>query len=802
MTYLTTITIGGVVVNPQQYNIRMTMNLRFSAYSSVTIQRRGGTLPGLPDPWLGKPIQIAINYSTIFAGDVSSVSYSWANVGWVPTYQCRCLKARIDRVPFTDYNTLTDNAGYNLPPEDINAIPARQGRNIGQIVTDVLTGLQNATALMAKGVGNYVSLSPPTLPPATVGDLALMTIIPPSGVYVQGERIWSALTGFLRFWAPNHLPWIDPATGTIRILDKRLFANNTLTLGLDPIYPTPLSRNVGDCYQRVVVRGQPVAEPKMLSTSNGGLKEDFGYTDLSGTYTNAQAKAKWTPLIAQQDATAKDQGTCVCTDTLDVVVTSYNTHRVWPANYWDQTSTGALGVIQLNDTTIPNVNQFVTRRIVSCAAMSAGAGANCVLDMALPAITYNTYQIYGVTSGLGFVWKKYKVTNSQIAAALARQFTYPQPWVGSNGSIGVMTSYPMGSVCYSGSGNPPYAEWPDGITLDPTSGHIYFLQPTFTVAGNNTPSDVRALVAVNTGVLTATAPAAGYQGTSNAIEGLTETLTLTVGQWRDPISQIAMNAFAQEQLDSVKDAIVEGEAVYNGMALWALTPGQGLSITGNSYLTGWEGLNLPILEVELRWNSGTATQYTTTLHCSNRRASLTSAAFLRPARPAGGQQVGFVGGMGGGYAGAVQQSMGGIADANMDPVGTIAGQSDPGGDFGSYSTDTASPNTYRARTQTEQQIKQAQNRMIQEEKRRAAYEAAHPAKESLQVRRDKQAQDRLLAEEDRRRKRDDANRDDAPFREASRPSTGNGPSPDPADDPIPVADSYGNKFATGEGAGQ
>lgn len=638
----TVITIGGSPIDLKLYNVRPSLTLRFDGRSTLTLQRRGGKLPGLPDPWLGKRVTLAIDGTDYFAGDVASMTPQWTGVGWTPTYLCRDIKSRCDRIPLTDDNTHTDTSSYNLPPTDPAAIASRQGRNVGQILADVLTGLANAQALDAKGVGGYTGLpSAPVLPASTVADLALLTVIPPAATYVQGERLLTALEGFLRFWAPNHLLWIEPATGHFRFLDKRTFSATTLTMGTDPVFPTPLVRDVGECYQRVVVRGQPVAEPKLISISNGGLAEDFAW----GVYSNSAAKANWTPAIGAQDSLAKSEGTCVCTDTLNVVVNPADNSQAWAANFWDQTGTGHRGFLQVEDTGLAGVNMFVQRRIVSNGSLVAAGTCTCTLDYALPGTSYAKFKLYGISTGASLVWKKYSVTDPDIAAALTNYFTWEQPFVGANGNVATMTSTPMGSVCWSSTGSPPYDEWPCGITIDPDSGHVYFLQATFSVAGNRVPSDVRALVAVNTGNLTAIKPAntgtpaitPAYEGTSHTVEGMEETLTVSVGQWRDPINQSAMDAYAQDLLDSVKDAVIEGEVTYAGKYLAALTPGIALEIHGNGYTTGWEGLPVPVLEVELRWNSGVETQFTTTMRCGNRRASLTSSAYLRPDRQVGGQ---------------------------------------------------------------------------------------------------------------------------------------------------------------------
>ncbi len=646
----TILTIGGSTITMSILSIwPKQLTYRFRGYSSLTLERRGGPLQTLPDPYLGKPLVLAMSGATVHAGDITDMDPHYTEIGWVTTYQCRDLKARCDRVPLTDSNTLTDTAAFNLQFDDPLVIASRQGRTAGQIVTEVLTMVGNATNLNARGVGGYTSMGPPpVLPSSTVADLALLTIVPPNGCFVQGEKLISAIEQFLQQWAPNFYMWIEPDTGALRFYDQRATTGHTLTMGTDPIDVTPLHRSIGDNFQRVVVRGQPIAERMVVSTLDGGLAEHFDYVSGGSTVSGSAAKAAWSPAQALFDKTAKSEGTCTCTDTLDVVVHATDAAQVWGADDWDQTATGHQGVIDLYASGGAGLVQWISRRVASNAAHTAGSSSNVVLDMALPATNYDSYKLYGVSNGLGWCWKRYTVVNTDVAHAMTRQLTYPAPWVGANGGIAVMTSYPMGSVCWSSSGSPPFEERPASFTFDPTAGTITFLQPTFVTAGYHVPSDVRALLAVNTGELVAIWPAntggppattPAYGGTSNSVEGLTETLTVTCLQWRDPANSANMLAYAHDLFDSVKDTIVEGQIVYHGLYNTALAAGQGYSVTGSTYSTGYEGLNLPAQEVSLYWNFqlGQPITYTTVISVSNRRAHYTSEAFLRPDRTLQGQ---------------------------------------------------------------------------------------------------------------------------------------------------------------------
>jgi hypothetical protein len=197
----------------------------------------------------------------------------------------------------------------------------------------------------------------------------------------------------------------------------------------------------------------------------------------------------------------------------------------------------------------------------------------------------------------------------------------------------------MGTVCYSLSHSPPYSEASAPIEVDQGAGTVRFGYPTFLAAGSKPPDDVRALVPIWTGVNLAVYPAdiAGvpqYSGNTHTVEGLSQTLTVTVRAWRDPANLTAMTAYASDLLDSVKDPIVEGNVTYYGLYTPALTPGIALSIAGNGYTTGWESAAVAVIEAQIEWCTapGQPLNYVTTMRCSSRRAHFTDAAFAHPDR--------------------------------------------------------------------------------------------------------------------------------------------------------------------------
>ena len=637
-----------------------TIPLRMVPYSrsgiaTLTLQRRAIALPA-PDTWVGKSVSFAINGTTYFSGRIVDRHASFQNVGWCLDYQCEGLRGHGDRVPFTDSNTGKDVAAFNLMPDDPAYIPSRAGRNVGQILTLCLLMTQNAINLNAYGIGQYTGLpTTPALPSATVSDLALMTILPPRPVYVHGEKLLESVEAVLSECAPNHVLYVQ-GDGTLRFLDQRTFSTTNYEMGVDPIEAPPLSRSTSECFQRVMYRGQFVTQPIMVATlpipgsgmSNGGLVEDFGHDGLS----SAAAKAAWKPSDASSVGNAYADGTCTCPGTTSVTVTCSDATRAWISDYWDQTSTGASGVIQLTYPAAVDITQQVTRRVVANTALTAGGTSTLTLDLPLPSTNYSAWRIYGLKQGANVVWRKYGIVNTYIAAAMQNMFTYPVPYIASTGASASMTSFPVGTVLWSNTNPPtaPYNEFPLGFTADPVGATLLFTSPTYFLANNAPPHEVRALLAVATDPLTAVSPADGgspvgpvYAGTSHTVDGLTDTLLITVPEWRDPGNLANMQAAAADRLDAVKDAVVEGSITYYGLVESVLTMGTAVTISGteagSTFTTGWETITsnvtypgLPIVEVELEFPQDGGNLFVTRMYGSNRRSAFAAADFLRPDR--------------------------------------------------------------------------------------------------------------------------------------------------------------------------
>lgn len=386
------------------------------------------------------------------------------------------------------------------------------------------------------------------------------------------------------------------------------------------------------------------------ATISGVVVTGFTVTAGGSGYTSAPEVVVTPPGGVGQS----DTGTCTCPNTTSVTVTSSNARATWSANYWDQTDSGRHGVIVLRSESITGYTQLWTARVIANTSLTAGGTSTLTLDTPLPATSYAAYLLYGTAGGASNVYRRYKVTNAEIASRLANYFPYPVACRNSNGTAATLVSTPAGTVFYSLTGLPPYQQSGIGIAVDPSSGTVLTARPTALVfsADGQTPvpvDDFQAFLPVHAGGLAAVWPAdvAGvpqYEGTSKTLLGLTRTKYLSVPDWRDYSNSANMLRLASEYLDSVKDVVYEGSIPYFGLLSSALTIGHSLNIAGSGYTTGWESLACPVVAVELEFNERSgATSYTTSLSFSNRRAPYSGAALQRPAMV--GQPFGMDGGL-------------------------------------------------------------------------------------------------------------------------------------------------------------
>jgi hypothetical protein len=127
-------------------------------YPTLSFARAIGTLTSGPDPWDAQEVTLTQDGTLIFAGDTGShLTHYDPHLGWVREWTCYGLAKRAEYIPVTDSVTLSDTARFNLPGDDPDDIPARDGRTMGQIVADVLEMPENRSRLVSAGLGAFTS---------------------------------------------------------------------------------------------------------------------------------------------------------------------------------------------------------------------------------------------------------------------------------------------------------------------------------------------------------------------------------------------------------------------------------------------------------------------------------------------------------------------------------------------------------------------------------------------------------------------------------------------------------------------
>jgi hypothetical protein len=367
-------------------------------------------------------------------------------------------------------------------------------------------------------------------------------------------------------------------------------------------------------------------------------------TSITRTATGSGYTSAPTMIFTCPDGATGDSGTCTCPDTGTITVTSADANKTWGSNYWDQ-STGRRGVVWAQYTSGAGVTSRVARKITANAALAAGGTANLTVDRALPSTDFDEYLIRGYAGGGSIVWRKYTLADADMKLKIRPVATFPAPLQNAVGTAVTLTSTPTAEVLWSSSGNPPEFSGPAPITIDYENGDIYFELPTVTYFGTRAnlilggastdgiPTNIRLFLPIATGTLTAVYPPDSggpvYSGTSYSVDGITDTLVVTVPQWKDPSQTTQVEAYAEELHAAVKDTAIEGIIPLARFDSRFLEPGQGVRLTGEGYALPYASTTLPVVECVVRFDAGMS-KYRTELKVSTRRAAYTAGQFLRP----------------------------------------------------------------------------------------------------------------------------------------------------------------------------
>jgi hypothetical protein len=614
------LTIGGSTVDRSATRTKLDrLHVSYEGYDTLEFHQLAATLPA---SWHApQAVTLTVGGTLRFTGQITSIHYGFqGDLGWSFVYRAQDLRYVADQIPITNANDQTGTISYNLPADDPDYVAANSGLSVGAIVKALIDAHQ--TALTAAGIGTY-----------TLGDLTAMAVVPPEVVTFAGERFWQPLIQFVHRWAPNHVGRIEP-DGSIRFRDSTTMSATTFTLGTDPLEPPSVSRDLSECATRVVIRGAAKIEAAQVSLERGTLTKGFTSTD----------ETNWSLYDFTEPRGGFDDGDVSSLTSTGCSVTSADATKTWSTGYWS----GLNAWVCLINPTASGITQCEFRRITSSAAHTAASTTAITWDSSQPLDNsgYTKYHIVGSPGGLSDTHRLYNITYSgstqigtpnthpsYVAQHLVKKAPFPLPWR-PNDQITVQTNYPAAVVCWSPTGSKPYIEMPATFELLPNAYQIRFAEPVTRIFGtlsnlqtggastDGVPTDIKVLLFYSRGTLTATKPASSYEGTAFTVDGLQRTLTIDCPQWLFAGDQARMDALCQQHLDSVKDAVVEGQLVYHG--LYAAGLGLNMSVNiaanyGSAVTTGWEAIAACLRSFELTWPESGADQYRSVFQFSTKR---------------------------------------------------------------------------------------------------------------------------------------------------------------------------------------
>lgn len=622
------------------------LSLSFEGYDelSFTVTGCGPVAPFHP----GQAVALKWDGVTKFVGDIETVEPSNGDQSWMFAVQCLGLKNRADRVTITGPDG-TGEATYNRPPTDFLYVASDAGLSFGTMVQRILTVQENADRLSALGVGNYVSLSPPTLPTATLTDLAALDIVPTQPVSFSGEGIINQIEQEMLHWHPKYALWIKP-DGTIRFTNLFTMSRNALKLPTeydngDPVDFASLRRDCSGSYTAFNFIGVNV-QPAILSVRDGTIAANWTLTD----------QGNWKYTDHSQAGDAEDEGTISSLTSTSAVLTSSNTSRTYASG----SLSGRQASIYLINAAGTGIALQEYRRITSNTAMSAGGTMTVNWDSAVPleAAGYTKYRMYMNAGGLTNVWRSYLVRDpatgntglsTYIGAHLMPSFPKGIPWA-NNGRID-MVSTAQAVVQWSSTGSGPFFEWPMTVEIDRAIGGFRMAEPAVKVccpgglnflrttgsptnAANGLPYDIKIITPFNRGGLNARKPTSGYEGTAYTEDGISRVKEVHLDNWMWLGDRPDILKLAQEHLDTLKDAVLAGSLGHHGIPSFdPFTLGFAIDIVipgaSSSTIQRWD--NLPVRSISINFNQPGDDYYVTMSFSNQRRPFQGDSLYIHPA---------------------------------------------------------------------------------------------------------------------------------------------------------------------------
>lgn len=659
----TILTIAGVDMDGPAWAGAGILDLAFTwdleAHWSVTfsvLRICNGMLPYVP----GVEVRLAIDYGSgpmlRFVGDLEDPEGGPVPEGYQWNYTCTDLKWRADNITLTALDG-SGTTSFNLPADDFSFYFAVNGRTVGQVVRALLEEVTNATSLDAAGVGAYVSLSPPTLPPETLADLAPLNVIPNEAIRLSGESILNPIEQFILKWHPQYAVWVE-ASGVIRV--RSIFALPGVPValpssdgtGADIDWPS-VKVSCRECFSSWSIRGLDI-QTAYLSVHDGTLTR--GWTGA--------LESAWTITDFLQPKDGADDGTASAVTSTSCTVASDHAPAHWITNYWS--GGDAAGWIYLYNPAGAGLELYEMRPIISNTALSPGGTATINWDPSLPlsSTAYTRYRLISLATPKALVGRDW-IVREPSTGKLGRETIVgaqmvprsPRGMPVANASRAFNVFYPYAYVQWSRTGEWPWFEVPVNVQLDPIRGHIVLTEPavvksaglagTSSVLKRKYPTsfaeglfyDLKVLIPYNRGSLDARAPATGEAGTAHTTYGITRNKL----EHRDDFVWIgdstSLALLAAERLRCVQDAVVEGNISWKELPddFDPFVPGFSLNITASGSSTPLDGLDLPVRSCVIRWHDEGPSLHTVSMRFSNlKRPFQGDTLYTHPALSQGG----------------------------------------------------------------------------------------------------------------------------------------------------------------------
>lgn len=569
---------------------------------------------GLPSVACGMWVEVAVDGVVRAAGEITTVTPTFTDEGWVFAYQVRGFKYLLNKVRVTALDG-TASITFNLPANDDDYLPSFAGKTVGEILDYVLT--QHSTQLTALGISTDAT---------TTAQLAALTLVPYDSVVFYGERLANAIDSVLQRHARNVVFTIT-AEGLVRFFDTTDLADLTLTEGVDPIEPVRFNREISDVATAVEIIGGSKVATGFVSQLQ---------SDLTPAWTTTQKNAwSWNDFVKPQDA--YDEGTIAAGDVLSpttVRISSNNPATNWPLNFWPSRQAW----IHLYSSVGSALTYTESRPISANDALTAGGTSEITLGYDLEnagSSAYDRYRIVGTYAPLGSggfernnVYRLFDITDpgGQIADHLVKRFPVEQPFISYSGDATALTTYPIAVAVKNGQ------TFPVSFKVLPATGQILFDEPVVKIFNSQSvlntggasvvyPDDIYVMLAYSRGPLTARYPATGFAGTAyTGPEALERVFPVVVDSWIYEGNRAQLEEYAEMLHKSMCDTVLTGTVQYRGAYQDAFEPGVRLSIDATCYTTGLETAAVPVRSFTLRYSkTGTPQVFTSTLSCSSRR---------------------------------------------------------------------------------------------------------------------------------------------------------------------------------------